>query len=387
MAMGAYQTSKLGPVCTHATNSMRRKPIIIALAFVVVLALFYIPHSPEALSYANIKIPSSFTDAITTKSSSEPGFPKAFPKKIWQAGSQSMKEEWAKQTKTWISMNSKWNYELLTDDSNTIFVEDSFQDQPEVLAFWRDFNVTALRPDFVRHLIMLADGGVYSDLDTSCMKLIEEWIPSYLDESTINAVIGVEYDDNTDQKFVRPVSFSQRTMMAKPGHPIFKTVVAQVMLHLGDLSRDQDTDVAGSEVGEKEVMKVTGSTCFTDAVMENLGNTLGRKVEWSDVQGLKEPTLFGDVLILSINGFGSGQNHSHSSDPAYGEILVKHHADAVESIALTAADVAIDEKTKVEVPVLEPTGTDSVEESDLSYQAENDTNEAETETQGDDTPV
>ncbi|KAG4444364.1 hypothetical protein IFR05_000129 [Cadophora sp. M221] len=234
---------------------------------------------------------------------------------------------------------------------------------------------------------MLADGGVYSDLDTSCMKPIEEWIPSWLDESTINAIIGVENDDNTDKKFRRPVSFSQRTWMAKPGHPIFKTIVEDVMLYLEDIPRDQDTGVAGSEDGEGDIMEVIGSAGFTNTVMENMGKTLGRKVEWSEIQGLKEPTLFGDVLILPINGFGSGQEHSHSSDPDYGEILVKHHADGVESIALTAADVTIDEEPKVEVQVLEPTTTDNVEESDLSYQAENDTNETEIETQGDETPV
>ena len=52
---------------------------------------------------------------------------------------------------------------------------------------------------------------------------------------------------------------------------------------------------------------------------------MGRKVEWSEVQGLQEPTLFGDVLNLPINGFGSGQKHSHSGDTEYGEVLAKHH--------------------------------------------------------------
>ena len=172
---------------------------------------------------------------------------------------------------------------------------------------------------------MLADGGVYSDMDTSCMKPIDEWIPSHFDKESINAVVGVEYDDATYKMFVRPVSFCQWTLMAKPGHPVFETVVARVIYHLEYLARIQNTDLAGLKVGKKEVLEATGPGAFTDAVMENLSNTMGRKVEWSEVQGLKEPILFGDVLILPIDGFGSGQKHSHSGDTEYGEVLAKYH--------------------------------------------------------------
>ncbi|PVH77649.1 glycosyltransferase family 32 protein, partial [Cadophora sp. DSE1049] len=251
-----------------------------------------------------------------------------FPKKIWQSGSQSTRENWAEQTETWTSMNEDWNHEWLTDadDTNTLFVEDSFQGRPALLTFWRDLNVPVLRAEFVRYLTMLAKGGVYSDVDTSCIKPIEEWIPSRFDDQIINAVIGIEYDDSTSNMFGRPVNFCQRTMMAKPRHPIFEAVVARVVYHFEYLARIQNTDLAGLEVEEKEVLEATGPGAFTDAVMESLSNAMGRKVEWSEIQDLQEPKLFGDVLILPINAFGSGQMHSHSSDPAYGDVLAQHQS-------------------------------------------------------------
>jgi len=214
---------------------------------------------------------------------------------------------------------------IKVDESNTPFVEERFQDRPALLAFWKDLNVTILRADMIRYLAMLAEGGVYSDLDTSCLKPIEQWIPERFSRENINAVVGVEYDDTTYRMFVRPMSFCQWTLMAKPGHPIFEAVVARVIHHLEYLARVKNTDLGNLEVEKKEVLEGTGPGAFTDAVMEVLSNDMGRRVEWSEVQGLKEPKLFGDVLVLPINGFASGQKHSHSGDKEYGEALVKHH--------------------------------------------------------------
>lgn len=108
---------KFGPVYSHATNSMRRRPIVVALVIFFLIALFYVPHTPEAISsYAHAKISATFTDAVTFGSDSD-----EFPKKIWQTGSGSMEEKWAEQTETWTSMNPEWNYELLTGESRADF--------------------------------------------------------------------------------------------------------------------------------------------------------------------------------------------------------------------------------------------------------------------------
>jgi len=122
MVIGGYHTAKLGPMYTHATNSMRRKPIITALALLVLIALFFAPRTPEGISsYAHVKIPTTFTDAVNFNPRPISGFSDEFPKKIWQTGSESMKEKWAAQTETWTSMNEEWNYELLTGPIPLIF--------------------------------------------------------------------------------------------------------------------------------------------------------------------------------------------------------------------------------------------------------------------------
>lgn len=113
---------------------------------------------------------------------------------------------------------------------------------------------------------------------------------------------------------------------SKPGHPIFEKVVARVVHHLEYLARIQNTSLGSLKVSKKEVLGATGPGAFTDAVMEALTENMGRKVRWDEVSGLKVPKIFGDVLILPINGFGGGQKHSRSGNSEYGERLVQHHS-------------------------------------------------------------
>jgi hypothetical protein len=62
----------------------------------------------------------------------------------------------------------------------------------------------------------------------------------------------------------------------------------------------------------------------TDVVMQVL-NEQGQNVTWETFHDQREPKLYGDVLILPINGFAANQKHSHAGDPAYGEPYVSHH--------------------------------------------------------------
>lgn len=167
-------------------------------------------------------------------------------------------------------------------------------------------------------------GGVYGDIDTSMIVHPDRWIPIDLGANTVNAIIGIEYDDTTYQLFIRPISFCQWTMMAKPGHPIFDVAVQRVMSNLEFVARRRKVTMDNLTLDKGEVLAATGPGLITDVVMQVL-NDQGHNVTWETFHGQKEPRLFGDVLILPINGFASGQKHSHSGDRAYGEVYVSHH--------------------------------------------------------------
>ncbi len=51
-----------------------------------------------------------------------------------------------------------------------------------------------LKADFFRYLILLARGGIYSDIDTTALKSAVEWVPSEVPRSTYGLVVGIEAD-------------------------------------------------------------------------------------------------------------------------------------------------------------------------------------------------
>jgi len=171
---------------------------------------------------------------------------------------------------------------------------------------------------------MFAVGGVYSDIDTSCLLHPDQWIPTDLGTETVNVIVGIEYDDTTYRMFVRPISFCQWTLMAKPGHALFESAIHRVMSNLEFIARRRRVTLRELKLDKMEVLEATGPGMITDVVMEVLRDQ-GQNVTWETFHEMKEARLFGDVLVLPINGFAGGQKHSHAGDPAYGEKYVQHH--------------------------------------------------------------
>ena len=87
-----------------------------------------------------------------------------------------------------------------------------------------------LQADLVQYLFLLENGGIYTDLDTICLKPIDTWIPSeYKDKA--NLVLGVEGDSLGDELidgFTYHVQFATWTMMVKPGHFVMQMIVDRV---------------------------------------------------------------------------------------------------------------------------------------------------------------
>jgi alpha 1,6-mannosyltransferase len=181
-----------------------------------------------------------------------------------------------------------------------------------------------LKADFIRYLAMLARGGVYSDMDTSCLVPIDDWIPVNMRNETINAVVGIEYDDTTYRMFVRPISFNQWTLMAKPGHALFEAAVRRVMSNLEYIARRKRVPIRELKLDKMEVLEATGPGMITDAVMAVLKDQV-ENIRWETFHLMKKPRIFGDVLVLPVRAFAGGQKHSHSSDKAYGPAYVQHH--------------------------------------------------------------
>lgn len=252
-----------------------------------------------------------------------------FPRKIWQSWKTSvadLDEDARRNVQSWKKLNPEYRFELLTDEAAVSYVRDRFADRPDIVEIFVALHDHILRADLLRYLIIAAEGGVYSDVDTVALKSVRDWIPPWYRNET-RLVVGVEIDEPTS-----PVSvfwhynygFCQWSFMAKPHHPVFEKVIAKSIDKLKGLATRQNTTISGIQATFDDVLATTGPGIFTDAVLEDLGERFEPGFSWANVTGITEPKLVGDVLILPVTSFASGQGHSKSGQAHEETALVKH---------------------------------------------------------------
>lgn len=195
------------------------------------------------------------------------------------------------------------------------FIENNFQDHPAVLDVFESLPNTGAKSDLLRYLILYKEGGVYTDIDTAAVRPINTWVPEKYRNAT-QVVVGIEFDrlggeDWTDLH--KDLQFCQWTIAAAPGHALFSRMVDKAVTYIDELAVKQNTTPGNITMDEDEVMDSTGPMGWTDVVWEQLQLYDAALTDLTNLSGLWEPRLIGDILILPINAFGMGQDHSNSS--------------------------------------------------------------------------
>ena len=168
-----------------------------------------------------------------------------------------------------------------------------------------------LRSDLLRYMVLESEGGIYSDLDTVVIKSVRDWIPRKL-RSKVHAIIGVEYDQLDEEPYYgmnERIQFCQWTMA------------------LNEVVERNETGIADFQPIDDEVLQITGPVIWTQAVMETMSEATGTEIKYLNLTGMLEPRIFGDILVLPIDGFGAGQAHSNSIRDDHqgpGDFFVRH---------------------------------------------------------------
>lgn len=138
-------------------------------------------------------------------------------------------------------------------------------------------------------------------------------------------IVGIEFDQRDGGQWAdipHPVQFCQWTIAAAPGHPVFEAMLARIRAALpADVSA-----MAQWRPTSFEVMNATGPAAWTDVLFAQLQAAEPRLAALRDLSGRRGPRVYGDILVLDIDGFGVGQAHSGSTnDGTFPEgALVKH---------------------------------------------------------------
>ena len=255
--------------------------------------------------------------------------PGEFPLKIWQTSKsgvipQDQETQWHIQT--WIEQNPNHRYEMATDGSCQIYVRDTFAHKPEIVHHFLALQDPVMRADFLRYLFLYGSGGIYSDLDTICLRPFDTWIPAGFKNKT-NLIIGIEGDSLGGPMipgFSHHVGLGQWTLAAKPGHVMLERMIESVLSGLTMLAERQNRTLADFEASYQDVIDTTGPGAFSKCVYHELSLATGSNFTSSNLTGLTEARLIGDVLILPVTAFANGVPHSNAKGPEDEGALVQH---------------------------------------------------------------
>lgn len=298
----------LGPL------ALRRLLLPVVLLLIVILSLIFRRplHSPRH------RIGTAYLPAWSTET---------IPRNIWQIYFGPIPDDVDHHLLAWITKNPHHSYVLMRDEGADAFARYHYANRTDILDLFLNLKLPVFRSDLLRYMILESEGGVYSDLDAIAQTPIDDWIPEEF-RSRTRAVVGIEYDQLEDKELWPSlklrVQFCQWTLAASKGHPLMTMIVNNVAASIQALARKKGTTVADLKPIDDEVTQTTGPVIWTTTVFEGLSAAVGEPITWHNITGINSPRLYGDILVLPIDAFGTGQPHSRSTLNGAEDALVKH---------------------------------------------------------------
>ncbi|KAK3648922.1 hypothetical protein LTR56_003794 [Elasticomyces elasticus] len=211
--------------------------------------------------------------------------------------------------------NSGCRYELFTDEPARAYVKHKYAERTDIIQLFDNMQEPVLRADYIKNLTLQRRASPGRD-----------WKPAdYRDRTKL--FVGIEYDarhEGIRGDFDLTVQLCQWTLASRPGNSALRHVVDRVTQALQDYSVDNPTMVVDQEKGG-EIMHLIRPRIFTKAIIEAKGKQIVREIVDEDIMNLTGPKLIGDVLVMPINAFGTGQLHSGSGPRGNADQLISHH--------------------------------------------------------------
>ena len=143
---------------------------------------------------------------------------------------------------SWRRLNPDSRYELFIDGSMDRWVRSTFASVPALVLAWAALPDVIFKADLFRLLILFAEGGVYTDSDTVCLRPIADWLGDYrhLGQGTqVEAVLAVAMDlSSYDAAWLASTSWPQNLVRCHHEHA--DLAGARAMDHVGQARVDGD---------------------------------------------------------------------------------------------------------------------------------------------------
>ncbi|KAL8993113.1 MAG: hypothetical protein Q9169_006593 [Polycauliona sp. 2 TL-2023] len=254
---------------------------------------------------------------------------KPIPKTIWQIFfSRPIPQEYQNWIQTWEKKNPLHQHIVLDDQAGQEFVRQHYSHDPYVMETYLSLTGTILRSDYLRYLVIAAEGGVYTDSDTDAIRPIDAWIPEHL-EGQVRAIVGLEFDilDRAElpPEIYIPVQFCQWAFASSAHHPLMDRMVQAVTREIHDLAIMEGVGLSDLRPrNNQDVLFASGPVKWTQEVFAYLSSATGTEVTYRNFTGITEPTLVGDVMIMPIKAFATGMAGSGGGGENSEDTLLRH---------------------------------------------------------------
>lgn len=249
---------------------------------------------------------------------SKPGIPKRLWYKTGPKGLSDQSENWLRGC---LHKNPSYDTQIMTDETGDEYVSRHYAHRPDIVTTYLALQIPILKADFLRYLLLFAEGGVWSDLDVSCEVPIAEYIPEKYTHADVGLVVGWEFDVGWGENFVR--QFASWTLMARAGCVHLGVVIEEIVEAVQEKAR-----VAGVTVDRLtiemvgDIIDLTGPRRLTRGVLRSLEMVRHEPVDLDSISSLLKPVLVEDVLILPGFAFAASSNKYVNES---GVALVTHH--------------------------------------------------------------
>lgn len=258
-----------------------------------------------------------------------------FPAYIWQTWkyaptSDKFGTRFRQAEASWTAKNPDFVHEVITDAVAVHLLRHLYISVPEVLEAYNALPLPVLKADFFRYLILLARGGIYSDIDTFALQPATKWMPANVPHEAVGLVVGIEADpDRPDWAdwYARRIQFCQWTIQAKSGHPVLRNIVANITQQT--LTRKREGRL--NTIIDKDVMDFSGPGLWTDMIFDFLNDptyfdmrTSKGPLTWREFTGMQAAKKVGDVVVLPITSFSPGVGQMGSKGIEDPMAFVKH---------------------------------------------------------------
>jgi mannosyltransferase OCH1-like enzyme len=169
------------------------------------------------------------------------------PRQLWQTSkSKELNERANNLRNTWTSTNPAHKATLMNDTESAAFIASYYG--PEVAALYAAYPLGVMRADFWRYAVLYIQGGVYADIDTECLRPVEQWLPAghrpsgsakfVSEDSNWKSAGDLQYHNFTwdDCSMVvgleNDAHMCQWSMASAPGHPVLRAVLNQALKSL-----------------------------------------------------------------------------------------------------------------------------------------------------------